>query len=91
MGLAKEVIPKFQPLSKHLWKTPNKNAKYQLLLRKKKKQKKKKKKKKKKNVKIKIHVYLGLNIITRFKFTANFDRCAMLIVQNSLNKNFESW
>ena len=32
---------------------------------------------------------MGSNKIIRFKFTTNFDRCAMLIVSNCLTKNFE--
>ena len=39
---------------------------------------------------VKITMYLGLDIIIKIKFTAIFDRCAILIVLNYLIKNFES-
>ena len=39
---------------------------------------------------VKITIYLGLDIIIKLKFTANFDRCAILNVLNCLTKNFES-
>ena len=34
--------------------------------------------------------YLLLDIITKLKFTTNFDRCAILNVLNYLTKNSES-
>ena len=40
---------------------------------------------------VKITMYLGLNIITKLKFTTIYDRCAILNVLNYLTKNFESW
>ena len=39
---------------------------------------------------VKITMYLGLDIISKLKFTTNFDRCAILDVLNYLTKNFES-
>ena len=38
---------------------------------------------------VKITMYLGLDNITKLKFTTNFDRCAILNVLNCLTKNFE--
>ena len=40
---------------------------------------------------VKITMHLGLDIIIKFKFTTNFDRCAILNVLTCLTKNFESW
>ena len=77
---AKVIIPKFQPLSKQLRKTPSKSAKYRLQcipLRQKIKRP------------LKIKIRLGLNIIIRFKFTTLFGKCAMLIVSNCSTVNFE--
>ena len=76
---AKLVIPTVQPQPKHLRKKRVKvqsTASHYV-------------KKKTSEVKKKKHVYFGLNIIIRFKFTTNFDRRAMLIVQNCLTKKFE--
>ena len=70
---AKEVIPKFQPLPKHLRKTPSKR----------------KERKKETSLENKNRCIFRLDIIIRYKFTTNFDRCAMLIVRNCLTKNFE--
>ena len=39
---------------------------------------------------VKITMYLGLDIITKLKFTSDFDRCTILNVLNYLTKNFES-
>ena len=78
---AKVIIPKSQPLPKHLRKTPSKSAKYHLQcipLRQKLKRP------------LKIKICLGLNLIIRFKFTTLFDRCAMLIVSNCSTINSES-
>ena len=45
------------------------------------------KKKKKRSVEITMH--LSLDNIIKFKFTTNFDRCAVLNVLNCLTKNFQ--
>ena len=42
-----------------------------------------------KNRPIKITMHLGLDIKINFKFTTNFDRCAILYVLNCCTKNFE--
>ena len=39
---------------------------------------------------VKIAMYLGLDIIIKFKFSTNFDICAILNVLNCFTKNFES-
>ena len=62
----------------------SKGAKNRLPLR----YKKTKKNKKKKNVKITMKT--GLDIIFKFKYTTNFDRCATLNVLNCFTKKFES-
>ena len=78
--MVKVVILKIQPLSKHLRGKNSETAKYRIPLRLNKiiiimtREKK---------------VHLGLNIIIRSKFTTNFNRCAMLIVRNSLTKDVE--
>ena len=38
---------------------------------------------------VKIIMHLGLENVIKFKFTTNFDRCAILNVLNCLTKNFE--
>ena len=71
------VIPKNQPLPKHLRKNTSKSAKHACHYATKKRP-------------VKITMYLGLDIIIKIKFTTVFDRCAILNVLNYLTKNFES-
>ena len=71
------VIPKHQPLPKHLRKKTSKSAKHACHYATKERP-------------VKITMYLGLDIIIKIKFTTIFDRCAMLNVLNYLTKNFES-
>ena len=71
------VIPKNQPLPKHLRKKTSKSAKHACHYATKERP-------------VKITMYLGLNIIIKIKFTTIFDRCAILNVLNYLTKNFES-
>ena len=70
------VIPKNQPLPKHLRKKRVKvrSAPATTLQKR----------------PFKMTMYLGLDIIIKLKFTTIFDRCAMLNVLNYLTKNFES-
>ena len=70
------VIPKNQPLPKHLRKNTSKSAKHACHYATKKRP-------------VKITMYLGLDIIIKIKFTTVFDRCAILNVLNYLTKNFE--
>ena len=71
------VIPKNQPLPKHLRKKTSKSAKHACHYATKERP-------------VKITMYLGLDIIIKIKFTTIFDRCAILNVLNYLTKNFES-
>ena len=71
------VIPKTQPLPKHLRKKTSKSAKHAFHYATKERP-------------VKITMYLGLDIIIKIKFTTIFDRCAILNVLNYLTKNFES-
>ena len=71
------VIPKNQPLPKHLREKTSKSAKHACHYA-----------TKERPVKI---MYLGLDIIIKIKFTTIFDRCAILNILNYLTKNFESW
>ena len=71
------VIPKTQPLPKHLRKKTSKSAKHACHYATKERP-------------VKITMYLGLDIIIKIKFTTIFDRCAILNVLNYLTKNFES-
>ena len=71
------VIPKNQPLPKHLRKKTSKSAKHACHYATKERP-------------VKITMYLGLDIIINIKFTKIFDRCAILNVINYLTKNFES-
>ena len=71
------VIPKNQPLPKHLRKKTSKSAKHARHYATKKRP-------------VKITMYLGLDIIIKLKFTTIFDKCAILNVLNYLTKNFES-
>ena len=71
------VIPKYQPLPKHLRKKTSKSAKHACHYATKERP-------------VKITMYLGLDIIIKTKFTTIFDRCAILNVLNYLTKNFES-
>ena len=70
------VIPKNQPLPKHLRKRTSKSAKHACHYATKERP-------------VKITMYLGLDIIIKIKFTTIFDRCAILNVLNYLTKNFE--
>ena len=70
------VIPKIQPLPKHLrLKRVKVRGTPATTLQKR---------------PVKITMYLGLDIIIQIKFTTSFDRCAILNVLNYLTKNFES-
>ena len=71
------VIPKNQPLPKHLRKKTSKSAKHACHYATKERP-------------VKITMYLGLDIIIKIKFTTIFDRCAILNVLNYLTKNLES-
>ena len=71
------VIPKNQPLPKHLRKKTSKSAKHACHYATKERP-------------VKITMYLGLDIIIKIKFTTIFDRCAILNVLNYLTKDFES-
>ena len=71
------VIPKTQPLPKHLRKKTSKSAKHACHFATKERP-------------VKITMYLGLDITIKIKFTTIFDRCAILNVLNYLTKNFES-
>ena len=71
------VIPKNQPLPKHLRNKTSKSAKHACHYA--------TKKKTHKNTK-----YLGLDIIIKLKFTTIFDRYVIYNVLNYLTKNFES-
>ena len=71
------VIPKNQPLPKHLRKKTSKSAKHAYHYATKERP-------------VKITKYLGLDIIIKIKFTTIFDRCAILNVLNYLTENFES-
>ena len=71
------VIPKTQPLPKHLRKKTSKSAKHACHYATKERP-------------VKITMYLGLDIIIKIKSTTIFDRCAILNVLNHLTKNFES-
>ena len=71
------VIPKNQPLPKHLGKKSSKSAKHACHYATKKRP-------------VKITIYLGLDIKIKLKFTTIFDICAILNVLNYLTKNFES-
>ena len=71
------VIPKNQPLPKHLRKKTSKSAKHACHYATKERP-------------VKITKYLGLDIIIKIKFTTIFDRCAILNVLNYLTENFES-
>ena len=71
------VIPKNQPLPKHLRKKTSKSAKHACHYATKERP-------------VKITMYLGLDIIIKIKFTTIFDRCAILNILNYLTKNFES-
>ena len=71
------VIPKYQPLPKHLRKITSKSAKHACHYATKKRP-------------VKITMYLGLDIIIKFKFTTIFDSCAIVNVINYLTKNVES-
>ena len=71
------VIPKNQPLPKHLRKKTSKSAKHACQYATKERP-------------VIITMYLGLDIIIKIKFTTIFDRCAILNVLNYLTKNFES-
>ena len=68
------VIPKNQPLPKHLPKKTSKSVKHACHYATKERP-------------VKITMYLGLD---KIKFTKIFDRCAILNVLNYLTKNFES-
>ena len=74
------VIPKNQPLPKHLRKKTSKSAKHACHYPTKERP-------------VKITMYLGLDIIIKIikiKFTTIFDRCAILNILNYLTKSFES-
>ena len=71
------VIPKNQPLPKHLRKKTSKSAKHACHYATKERP-------------VKITMYLELDIIIRIKFTTIFGRCAILNVLNYLTQNFES-
>ena len=71
------LIPKNQPLPKHLQKKRVKVPSTPATTLQKKRP-------------VKITMYLGLDIIIKIKFTTDFDRCAILNVLNYLTKNFES-
>ena len=71
------VIPKNQPLPKHLRKKISKSAKLACHYATRKRP-------------VKITMYLGFDIIMKLKFTTIFDRCEILNVLNYLTKNFES-
>ena len=71
------VIPKNQPLPKHLREKTSKSTKHDCHYATKERP-------------VKITMYLGLDIIIKLKFTTIFDRCAILNVLNYLTKNFES-
>ena len=70
------VIPKHQPLPKHLRKKRVKVRSTPATTLQKRP--------------AKITVYLGLDIVIKLKITTIFDRCAILNVLNYLTKNFES-
>ena len=71
------VIPKNQPLPKHLRKKTSKSAQHACHYATKERP-------------VKITMYLGLDIIIKIKFSTIFDRCAILNLLNYLTKNFES-
>ena len=71
------VIPKNQPLPKHLRKKTSKSAEHACQYTTKERP-------------VKITMYLGLDILIKIKFTTIFGRCAILNVLNYLTKNFES-
>ena len=72
------VIPKSQPLPKHLRKKKtSKSAKHACHCATKERL-------------VKITMNLGLDIIIKIKFTTIFDKCAILNVLNYLTKTFES-
>ena len=72
------VIPKNQPLPKHLRKKKtSKSAKHACHYATKKRP-------------VKITMCLDLDIIIKLKLTTIFDRCAILKVLNYLTKNYES-
>ena len=71
------VIPKNQPLPKHLRKKRVKVRSTPATTQQNKRP-------------VKITMYLGLDIIIKIKFTTIFDRCAIFKVLNYLTKNFVS-
>ena len=71
------VIPKNQPLPKHLRKKTSKSAKHACQYATKERP-------------VKITMFLGLDIIIKIKFTTIFGRCAILNLLNYLTKYFES-
>ena len=72
------VIPKNQPLPKHLRGKKRVKVRSAPATRLQKKRP------------VKRTMYLGLDIKIKIKFTSIFDRCAILNVLNYLTKNFES-
>ena len=77
MPKAVVVIPKIQPLPKHLRINTSKNAKHACHYATRRP--------------VKMTMYLGLDIIIKIKITTVFDRCAILKELKYLTKNFESW